>query len=263
MACLLERALLVGLVVAAWPFEARAEVKFLGPTPYLSVADSPFDMSGLGTTFFFEDFEDGSFDLPLGATSVSFDVRPPSPTTDSVDADDGVIDGSGTKGHSLRPLTVIVEPTGTPRWNQYFFASFDSNLLGFSPNAFGLVVTDGVAQSHPTRVNFLRLFVKENDGTTTASPVLNAADFLDDSDTGETTEDRFVGLRTTTAVAEVSIVMSTVSDTFIDQFEIDHVQFGYVVPELVFFPPAPGILFAFAAVRRGRHLLESKIVVPV
>ena len=37
----------------------EAEVIVIGPRPYLSAADSPFDMSGLGTTFFLEDFEDG------------------------------------------------------------------------------------------------------------------------------------------------------------------------------------------------------------
>jgi hypothetical protein len=90
MSCLLERVLLVSLIIAVCPLVARAEVTFLGPTPYLSVADNPFDMSGLGTTFFLEDFEDGSFDLPPGATTSDPEVVPPSPTTDSVDADDGV-----------------------------------------------------------------------------------------------------------------------------------------------------------------------------
>ena len=116
MARLLETALLVGLVVAAWPFEAHAEVTFLGPTPYFSVADSPFEMSALGTTYFLEDFEDGDFDLPPGVRTYDDDVRAPRPTTDSVDGDDGVIDGSGTQGHSLRPPFVALQPTNPPRW---------------------------------------------------------------------------------------------------------------------------------------------------
>ena len=48
---------------------ASAETIFFGPTPYLSAADSPFDLSGLGTTFFLEDFEDGELNTP-GAASV-------------------------------------------------------------------------------------------------------------------------------------------------------------------------------------------------
>lgn len=52
------------IALIVMPTSARSEVTFLEPTPYLSVADSPFDLSGVGSTAYFEDFEDGVFDLP-------------------------------------------------------------------------------------------------------------------------------------------------------------------------------------------------------
>ncbi|MEZ6069861.1 MAG: hypothetical protein R3C10_06175 [Pirellulales bacterium] len=96
---------LVALAGYAVPSEATAAPVFLGPTPYLSAADSPFDLSSPGSTFHLEDFEDGELNtlgihqLPPGALNAT--VMDPSPTTDSVDADDGTIDGSGTAGHSF------------------------------------------------------------------------------------------------------------------------------------------------------------------
>lgn len=263
---LFERVLLVSVVIAVWPLMARAEVTFLGPTPYLSVADSPFDMSGLGTTFFFEDFEDGRFDLPPGvASDFDYQVIPPGPTTDSVDADDGVIDGSGTDGQSLHPITFIVAPTNPPQWVHYFGLSFDSNVLGFSPNTFGVVWTDGIPPPMSSfRPSAVVLIVEHNDGTMDYASWFGD-DFLDHSYMGETAEDRFFGLRTTKGIARVRLSMSFYSDTFIEQTEIDHVQFGYFVPETMTHSKVLGIVFVIAAVRRGRHptVLESKIVVPV
>ena len=74
--------------------------QLLGPLPYLSHADSPFDLSGLGTSFFLEDFEDHLFNVPGvsadngGVVSVVFGPG----IHDSVDADDGIVDGSGLQG---------------------------------------------------------------------------------------------------------------------------------------------------------------------
>jgi hypothetical protein len=72
---------------------------FLGPSPYFSFDDSPF-RSQLGTaSFFLEDFEG----LALHAPGVSIDngsVRGLKRGTDSVDGDDGRINGRGRGGHS-------------------------------------------------------------------------------------------------------------------------------------------------------------------
>jgi len=96
--------LAVCILVALSTPAANATITLFGPTPYLSAADSPFNLSGRGTTFFLEDFEDGLINTPGLNISQVFGgatVNPPGSLTDSVDADDGVIDGSGTAGHSL------------------------------------------------------------------------------------------------------------------------------------------------------------------
>ena len=222
MSSLLERVLLVCLVIAVWRLVARAEVTFLGPTPYQSVADSPFEMSALGTTFFFEDFEDGSFDLPPGVTSdFDYDVIPSSPTTDSVDADHGVIDGYGTGGYSLHPRTYIGVPTNPLQWVNYFGLSFDSSALGFTPNTFGFVWTDGDRLPFPFySPSAVSLLVAHDDGTVDNASWIGD-DFLDHSSLGEPAEDRFLELRLTNGIARFQISMSFNCDTFIDQSEID------------------------------------------
>jgi len=58
--------LLALLLVSVAAQLGSAQVTFLGPTPYLSSADSPFDLSGLGTAYFLEDFEDGQLIVRVG-----------------------------------------------------------------------------------------------------------------------------------------------------------------------------------------------------
>src|SRR5512138_1593890 len=78
---------------------ASAATTTYGPTPYLSSADSPF--AGVSFTYFhLEDFEDHLLNTP-GVTGsdggVASVVFGPS-IHDSVDGDDGSIDGSGLNG---------------------------------------------------------------------------------------------------------------------------------------------------------------------
>ena len=74
----------------------------LGPTPYLSKADSPFLTDLNAGNMYLEDFECGVLTVP-GVALSDGTIIPPGfeGLIDSVDADDGVIDGSGLGGHSL------------------------------------------------------------------------------------------------------------------------------------------------------------------
>ena len=74
----------------------RDNSRLIGPwpsllQPYLSRADSPLDLSGLGTTSYLEDFEDHALNVPGvtanhgGPASITFGPG----LHDSVDADDG------------------------------------------------------------------------------------------------------------------------------------------------------------------------------
>src|SRR5262245_36420682 len=85
------------LVGVALFFVAPAGAQtYLGPKPYLSRADSPL----LLTKPALEDMEDDSFNL-LGVSASNGAVYGPAGNCDSVDGDDGSIDGSGTAGHSF------------------------------------------------------------------------------------------------------------------------------------------------------------------
>jgi hypothetical protein len=98
-----------GLLLAAFALltgfatPAHAGPILYGPTPYLQSADSPFN--GVAFSYFhLETFEDGLFNTP-GVTASSGVVNPPNVFVDSVDADDGVVNGSGsTSGYSFYPM---------------------------------------------------------------------------------------------------------------------------------------------------------------
>ncbi len=126
--------------------------QYLGPIPYLSQADSPFDLSGLGTTFFLEDFEDGVLNTP-GVTASSdageLIVNGPdlSAFSDSVDGDDGAIDGSGSQGRALAPVNQV----GSSALGVTF--TFDANELGGLPTEAGVVWTDGTPLLFPLSVS--------------------------------------------------------------------------------------------------------------
>ena len=75
---------------------SAAHAALIGPTPYLESSDSPFDGVSFGAYFHLEDFEDHLLNVPGvtassgGVTSIVFGPA----IHDSVDADDGFIDGS-------------------------------------------------------------------------------------------------------------------------------------------------------------------------
>jgi hypothetical protein len=95
----------------------------------------------------------------------------------------------------------------------------------------------------------VHLIVDYEDGTRDLTS-WDADWLLDNSNMGQTAEDRFFGVRTTGSIARAELSMSFRSETFIDQFEIDHIQFGYFVPEPVSYPTGLAFLFVAAAVRR-------------
>ncbi|MDC0937061.1 hypothetical protein OAS39_12310 [Pirellulales bacterium] len=205
-----------------------AAFTFLGPIPYLSAADSPFPIDGSNPTFFLEDFEDGVVNLPGISDAAnrifSNGLRAPSSTTDSVDGDDGAIDGSGTGGWALRGgLSGPFGPSsGVNGLNLRF--EFSADELGFYPNAFGIVWTDGTP---PSRVNIGawndQLIPIGGDG---------AGGLGDSSILGETMEDRFFGFTTNESIAVLVVSISHLGkpEDFELFTEIDHIQYGRLIP---------------------------------
>lgn len=173
---------------------------FVGPTPYLSDADIPLDFYLGGSPLALEDFEDGTLDF--GITASIGNVVTPSNATDSVDGDDGVIDGFGRGGHS-------------------WFSGLGPGGISFSfsgplPTAAGLVWTDG------SGTTAFEAFDENGDSIGTIGPVT----ISDGSFSGQTAEDHFFGVLHASGISRIFISNSA------GGIEVDHVQFGIAqVPE--------------------------------
>jgi hypothetical protein len=178
---------------------AGGSATFLGPSAYLSQADSPFPL-GTGT-FCLEDFEDG---VLTPATVVgNGSVVPPGGLTDSVDGDDGAIDGSGTQGTSYFSgdgaggITFTFDP-GAP--------------LGL-PTAAGIVWTDG---GFGDTVTFEAFGPGGESLGTVAAPGQ-----ADGSNTGETAEDAFFGVTNAAGISAINVRNQT------GGIEVDHLQLDH------------------------------------
>ncbi|HEY3100799.1 MAG TPA: PEP-CTERM sorting domain-containing protein [Methylomirabilota bacterium] len=185
--------LAVGL--AASP--ASAAIIGPGPNPYLSFADSPFN--GLSFSYFHrDDFEDGALNTP-GVTPSAGAVLGPSTSTDSVDADDGVIDGSGRGGHSW----FFNEGSTGVRF------TFSAAVLGTLPTHAGIVWTDGGNNIHFEAFDQNGLSL----GTATGT-------HAGDSFGGATDEDRFYGATNPGGISSIFISNDS------GGIEVDHLQYG-------------------------------------
>lgn len=196
--------------------DAALAQTFLGPTPYLSSSDSPFSASITAGTTFLETFESGALTTP-GVTITGGSVIGPSSITDSVDADDGTIDGSGTGGHT-------VFGSGLPG----ITFTFDAVALGHLPTQVGIVWTDGAGTT---------LFEAFGPGGVPLGSIGPVA-IADGSISGETAEDRFFGVIDAGGISSIRI-----SNTA-GGIEVDHLQYGVFgqapPPPVTFTQPVPG-----------------------
>ena len=171
---------------------------FFGPSHYLSAADIPNGFYMGGAPDGLEYFEDLSLDF--GITASGGYILEPGPITDSVDGDDGNIDGLGTDGHS------------------WFFGSGSLGVTftfsGPLPTAAGIVWTDGGGTTT------FEAFGLGMVSLGTLGPVLIADDFT----TGTTADDHFFGIQNSDGIFAVKL-----SNTR-GGIEVDHVQFGALVP---------------------------------
>jgi hypothetical protein len=179
---------------------------FIGPTPYLQTSDSPFYASILGGTTYLETFEDGLLNTPGVAASFGSVIGPGGPT-DSVDGDDGLVDGSGTNGHSF------FTPFGTIGIS----FSFDAGVLGSFPKQVGIVWTDGTENSTIT----FQAFDPNNVLLGSIVTTLGDADNF-----GATAEDRFFGVTDSGGISRIFISSGPTGG-----IEVDHLQYGTPVPE--------------------------------
>jgi len=186
---------------------ALADPTFLGPLPYLSADDSPFKAEIDSGSGYLEDFECGHLVAPGVTADPTALVYGPNFDADSVDGDDGTIDGSGANGHSFLRLDAAV-----------ITFTFDADVLGQLPTKAGVVWTDGGTDCDVT-------FEAFGPGGVSLGTIF-AAGVGDDSNSGTTAEDRFFGVIDSGGIESIRISHNT------GGLEVDHLQ--YVVDDLVF-----------------------------
>lgn len=222
------------IIGLSFAFSFTANAQFIGPSAYQSASDSPF----AGTTFaysYLEDCEDGSINI-VGMSLSGGSVLAPGSLTDSVDADDGLIDGLGTAGRSWYSTAGVTS----------LDVSFDEIALGGLPTHAGLVWTDVgnvfAGDFGSTSLTF-EAFDESGASLGAHGPYLVG----DGSVAGDTLEDRFFGFIHLAGISRIRLSLPNSGD-----WEVDHIQFARV-PE-----PSSVALLALggAAVwffRRGRR----------
>jgi hypothetical protein len=188
------------LAVGSTPASAADALAVLSTQNYVKLGDSGlFGAMSLDDEFYCETFEDGAVNTP-GLSIGGGSIFTPGPTTDSVDFDDGSLNGSGTGGWSYKAnagatITISINQaalTGLPE--RLAFAWTD----GAQNSSLTLVVTTG------TNATFTR----------TLGPAMDA------STNGGTAEDRLVSITSSQGIKSVAITASGGQG-----FEIDHVQY--------------------------------------
>ena len=209
----------IAAICGLFPLVANsADISFSDAIPYTAAgdADSFFDASW---PVLVEDFEDNDTDSFI--SFINGQILPPNfgtgtqNLTDSVDGDDGTLDGNGNNGYS-------------------FFNSGRSIMVTFAEPATkaGLVWTDGDPNS-------AGVMLEAFDANGLSLGTFEYGDLGDDDITGQTAEDRFLG-----ATSEHGIGSLLVTNLPGGQgIEIDHVSWQLCeVPE-----PATGMMMLVGA----------------
>lgn len=203
----MKKKLLAGLATGLFIFGSvgMADADLIGPSPYLSFNDSPF--KGTNFSFFYlEDFEDHMLNT-LGATVDQGTIYYKTENynfADSVDADDGNIDGSGSDGANIsHPSSMTF--------------SFNASILGEFPTHVGLVFTDGT----PNNLYTFTAFDKNGISLGSVLAILG-----DNSFSGTTAEDRFFGAINAGGISRIFIT----DNDGVNTLAVDHLQYGVAAP---------------------------------
>lgn len=231
--------------------DVHAAAVFYGPSEYLSSTNSPFQPAEFNY-FYLETFEDGLLNTPGVAINSGWVVMGPGSLTDSVDADDGIVDGLGTNGYALL--------SSVSRSN--LVVTFDTNSLGgHLPTHVGIVCTDiGAVLFGQLGVGDVTFAAYDPNGvllgSLTATNLGNGS--VAGSGLGATSEDRFFGVSNSAGIASVTLTANNSVD-----WEVDHLQYGYkaaavVAPELRIWQAASDeIILAWPTNAVGFTLQES------
>ncbi len=215
--------LCLGLLLTTRSSVSYAAFTFLGPTPYRSAADSPFNMSGLGTTFFLEDFEDDVL-----SPGLLFSPGYPSSTDpilgNSVDADDGIVDGLDVGGHSVRAsgLGACIGNSCTVEalW------TFDLMPSGNFPTAVGIVMTGSNGAAGQITVEAYEFETGQYETTTFDIEGIISQSF-------DPNDDIFMGFLNPLGIFSIKVQQYRRSFEGVPHIALtfDHLQYGKFIPE--------------------------------
>ncbi len=201
------------LVVIVSDMLVNVNAELLGPSPYLSFSNSPFNAVNF-SWFHFEDFEDGLFNVP-GVSAINNNpngsilaVTTPNFNNESVDADDGIIDGLGRDGYCFSAS----ENDGGDNFGHTYV--FNSQVLGEYPTHVGIVWTDG-SKTAPTQFEAF-------DANGTSLGIIGPVHISDNSFRGTTGEDRFFGVINKAGISSFTIRNIGGQNTL----AVDHLQYG-------------------------------------
>jgi RHS repeat-associated protein len=178
------------------------------PNNYRQFSDSPW-YNFSGSWFYLEDFEDHALNTP-GVTALSGGVVSVifGPTFhDSVDGDDGILDGLGRNGDDF------YEP-----YNLGVKFAFNQQILGHYPTHVGLVFTDGYQNNQG------RTFFETFDASGNSLGVKGPFSFPFTTHNGEAINDFFLGFYHQAGISAVRVWNNQ------NGIEIDHLQYGYREP---------------------------------
>lgn len=220
-----------------------AAITYYYANPYYGRSDSPFYQSIVDGTIYLEDFEDYRLNTPY-VTSIGGGWVPDSPDV-TVDEDDGKRDGKGIGGGAWRLR---------PSDHQPIEFSFTTNVNGDLPSFLGAVLLTKIyggtldgSEIYDSILVFDSAGVEITQGTwKTLRPTVPVGTPFEDSGA-----DRFVGIYYPDGISKV---------VFSNSGLIDHLQYGYAIPE----PSAAGLLavagcFGLAARRRGAPRFRAPV----